>query len=98
MKRLSKLVLAATIGFGIAAATAEAQAAGYGCFKVTASSLNIRARPYSSAEVIGTAYKGEILIKRKALCTLRGFWCAVRKGGIEGYADKANMEKLKVCP
>jgi hypothetical protein len=98
MKRISKLALAATVGFGLTVAAAEAQAAGYGCFKVTASSLNIRATPHSTAEIIGTAYKGEILIKRKPLCTLRGFWCAVRKGGLDGYADKANMQKLSACP
>jgi hypothetical protein len=100
MKRTSKFALiAAAAGFVLAGTAPDSKAApGYGCFKVTASSLNIRARPYSSAEIIGTASKGEILIKRKQFCTLRGFWCAVRKGGLEGYADKANMEKLAVCP
>ena len=99
MKRVSRLALIAALLGSSFVVTAESQAAtGYGCFKVTASSLNIRARPYASAEVIGTASKGEILIKRKPLCTLRGFWCAVRKGGLDGYADKANMEKLTVCP
>lgn len=75
----------------------DVQAATYGCFKVTASSLNIRARPYSSSDVIGTAYKGDILEKRKLICTPRGFWCAIRKGSLEGYADKSNMIKI-ACP
>jgi hypothetical protein len=78
--------------------SADAQAAPkYGCFKVTVPSLNIRARPYSSADVIGVAHKGDILEKRKLFCTPRGFWCAVRKGTLEGYADKSNLAKLP-CP
>ncbi len=77
---------------------ADAQAANnYGCFKVTASSLNIRARPYSTADVIGVASRGDILEQRKLFCTPRGFWCAIRKGSLEGYADKANMRKIN-CP
>lgn len=75
----------------------EAQAAPYGCFRVTAKHLNIRARPYSSAEVIGVANRGDILEKRKLFCTPRGFWCAIRKGPLEGYADKNNMRKVD-CP
>jgi hypothetical protein len=59
--------------------------------------LNLRARPYSDADVVGTAAKGDILEKRKLFCTPRGYWCAVRKGGVEGYADKAFMEKV-ACP
>jgi hypothetical protein len=69
----------------------------YGCFKVTVPSLNIRSRPYSSADVIGVAHKGDILEKRKLFCTPRGFWCAIRKGSLEGYADKSNMAKI-ACP
>lgn len=78
--------------------SADAQAASkYGCFKVTVPSLNIRARPYSSADVIGVAHRGDILEKRKLFCTPRGFWCAIRKGSLEGYADKSNMAKI-ACP
>lgn len=69
----------------------------YGCFQVVTPTLNIRARPYSNAAVIGTASAGEILEKRKPLCTLRGYWCAVRKGNLEGYADKNFLGKTK-CP
>ncbi len=69
----------------------------YGCFQVVTPSLNIRARPYSDAAVIGTASAGDILEKRKPLCTLRGYWCAVRKGKLEGYADKNFLGKTK-CP
>ena len=75
----------------------EANAATYGCFKVTAKHLNIRARPYSTSGVIGVANRGDILEKRKLLCTPRGFWCAIRKGSLEGYADKSNMRKV-ACP
>jgi hypothetical protein len=93
----SSFVLAAAGLAVFAGFSAEAQAGKYGCFKVTASSLNIRARPYSSAEIIGAASRGDILEKRKMFCTPRGFWCAIRKGSLEGYADKANMRKI-ACP
>jgi hypothetical protein len=69
----------------------------YGCFQVTTPSLNIRERPYSDARVIGTASAGDILEKRKRWCTLRGYWCAVRKGTLEGYADKSFLGTTK-CP
>ena len=69
----------------------------YGCFTVTTPSLNIRARPYGDAAVIGTASAGEILEKRKLFCTPRGYWCAVRKGKLEGYADKNFLGKAS-CP
>ncbi|MCC7250371.1 SH3 domain-containing protein [Hyphomicrobium sp.] len=85
------LLLAA--GFSGGTAT-QAEAATYGCFKVTASSLNIRARPYSTSEVIGVAKRGDVLEKRKLFCTPRGFWCAIRKGSLEGYADKSNLRKV----
>jgi hypothetical protein len=79
-------------------ATAPAQAANnFGCFQVVTPSLNIRARPYSDAKVIGTASAGDVLEKRKPLCTLRGYWCAVRKGTVEGYADKSFLGTTK-CP
>jgi hypothetical protein len=81
----------------IAGLPAPVHAASYGCFRVTVSSLNIRARPYSSAEIIGNASKGDVLEKRKLFCTPRGFWCAVRKGTLEGYADKSMMRKI-TCP
>lgn len=69
----------------------------YGCFQVVTPALNIRDRPYSDAKVIGTAVAGDILEKRKRWCTLRGYWCAVRKGTIEGYADKNFLGTTK-CP
>lgn len=86
---------------GLAVLTlADVAAAGknYGCFRVTADEINIRARPYSDASVLGTVSKGAVLEKRKMLCTLRGYWCAVRTGtGIEGYADKSFLDKIS-CP
>ncbi|WP_334146562.1 SH3 domain-containing protein [Hyphomicrobium sp.] len=95
-KSMFALAVAAALAVG-AGAPGEVQAASYGCFKVTASHLNIRDRPYSSAEVIGVVNRGDILEQRKLICTPRGFWCAVRKGSLEGYADKANMRKI-ACP
>ncbi len=69
----------------------------YGCFKVTADALNIRSRPRGSSTVITTAKAGDILEKRKLWCTPRGYWCAVRKGGFAGYADK-NFMQVVPCP
>lgn len=96
---MTRHVLNATAAAGLLLCTVggAAEAATYGCFKVTADTINIRARPYSSAEVIGTAAKGDILEKRKLFCTPRGFWCAIRKGTLEGYADKSFMAKI-ACP
>ena len=98
MTSKSPLMLALAGLVALSGFSAEAQAATkYGCFKVTVPSLNLRARPYSTADVIGVAHKGDILEKRQLFCTPRGFWCAVRKGSLEGYADKSNMAKI-ACP
>lgn len=94
-KSLFALAIATAVAAG--GLSFEARAATYGCFKVTASSVHIRARPYSNADILTTASKGDILEKRKLWCTLRGFWCAVRAGSVDGYADKAFMEKVP-CP
>lgn len=75
-------------------APAQAAPPGHGCFKVTAAVVNIRDGAFSSSNVVGSAGRGEILVKRKRFCTLRGFWCAVRKGSIEGWADTAFMERV----
>ncbi len=97
MTKSSKLAAVAAACLAMAGLVDAAQAATYGCFKVTADSINIRSRPYSDAEVVGSASKGDILEKRKLLCTPRGFWCAIRKGSLEGYADKSFMTKV-ACP
>jgi hypothetical protein len=89
--------LVAAASFASAIGPANAAGKGFGCFLVTASEVNIRERPYSDAKVVGTAVKGDILIKRKMLCTLRGYWCAIRAGSVDGYVDKAFMEKI-TCP
>lgn len=98
MKYFGLLAIAA-LGLAVfpAVMPAPAQASPYGCFLVTAPSLNIRARPYSSSDVIGVAHKGDMLEKRKLICTPRGYWCAIRKGDLEGYADKNFMRRVK-CP
>ena len=89
------------IGFAVTVSAAGAATTttrpAYVCFKVTADEINIRAKPYSTAAVIGSAKRGDILVKRKRWCTLRGFWCAVTKGGLDGYADKSLM-KVAPCP
>jgi hypothetical protein len=93
-------IMLAAVACGVvvlAPARESVAATNYGCFKVKTPSLNIRFRPYSDAQVIGTAEAGDILEKRKRWCTLRGYWCAVRKGTLEGYADKTYLEKVP-CP
>ncbi|HRN89462.1 SH3 domain-containing protein [Hyphomicrobium sp.] len=91
-------IAAAALGLMIFTGSAtEAEASPYGCFVVTTDSLNIRARPRAASDVVGMAKKGDILEKRKLICTPRGFWCAIRKGSIEGYADKNFMRRVK-CP
>ena len=69
----------------------------YGCFKVTAESLNIRAKALSTADVLATARRGDILVKRRRFCALRGYWCPVAFGDSEGWADKAFFEAAP-CP
>ncbi len=100
MKNIARVVIIASAGLLISANAGLADSTSrpkYGCFKVTADSLNIRARPYASSKVIGAASKGDILIKRYRFCTPRGFWCAVTHGDLKGYADKKFMKKT-ACP
>ena len=99
MKTSARGLLVAAAILAVQSAAIEAEAASkYGCFRVSTAAMNIRARPYSDADVIGVATKGDILEKRKFLCTLRGYWCAVRTStGLEGYGDKSLMEKIP-CP
>lgn len=100
MTRKLPSLLAATAVAGLLLASGfatETKAATYGCFQVTTGSLNIRDRPRSNATVIGVASRGEILEKRKLICTPRGYWCAIRKGSLEGYADKNFMRRV-TCP
>lgn len=102
MKTSKIFILAATIFcFALAALSLSANrasAGNYGCFKVVdASSVNIRKRAWSRSEVIGTASRGEVLVKWKAFCALRGFWCPVQKGSIKGHAAKKYLEKVD-CP
>jgi hypothetical protein len=100
-KLLNIALLSAALGFGaVMAVSSPASAADkvYGCYKVIgASSINIRARPFSSSNVIGVARRGQILLKWKRWCTLRGFWCPVQKGSIAGHADKRYLMKV-TCP
>jgi hypothetical protein len=99
MRNVSAALFGATLFAAVLAGAPDPvmAAKNYGCFKVTAPQINIRAKPYSDAEVIGSASKGDILEKRKWFCTPRGYWCAIRKGTLEGYADKNFMEKVG-CP
>ena len=89
--------LAVVLMAAFSAAPAFAAKKGFGCYLVTVDSLNVRERPYSNADVVGVVYKGDILIKRRLFCTLRGFWCAVRAGSMKGYVDKSYIQKI-TCP
>jgi hypothetical protein len=97
IKRVIALVALIAMAIVAGGAMPVEAASKYGCFKVTTDNLNIRDRPYSTAAIIGNAVKGEILEKRKLWCTPRGYWCAVRQGQLEGYADKNFMQKVP-CP
>ncbi len=97
MRKLMAVILFVTFA-ATPAYSATTSRPKWGCFKVTAKGLNIRKRPYSFSKVIGTASRGDILIKRKRWCTPRGFWCAVTtEGGLRGYADKSYINKVP-CP
>lgn len=90
----------AVLASGVALAQAQTvtKRPPYGCFRVTAPEINIRKTAFSSGEVLAQAKRGDILIKRKRFCTLRGFWCAVRTAkGVDGYADKS-LIKVSACP
>jgi len=68
--------------------SAHAQDEGYGYYEVAdAASLNIRARPYMSSEVLTVVQRGDILIKWKPFCSLRP-WCPVQIDDIRGWAGK----------
>jgi hypothetical protein len=99
--RLARGALAGAAALAITAPLASAQTATtrpkYGCFRVTADSLNIRAKALSTANVVGTAKRGDILVKRRRFCALRGYWCPVTFGTAEGWADKAFFETAP-CP
>ena len=70
----------------------------YGCYRVVgADAVNIRARPFSSSDVVGVAERGEILVKWRRWCTLRGFWCPVQRGDLKGHSDKRYLEPI-ACP
>ena len=77
---------------------ANAAPRNYGCYIVTApKSLHIRMKAFSKSPIIGTARHGELLVKWKWLCSLRGYWCPVQKGHIQGHASKQYLTKV-ACP
>lgn len=101
MHKFSLAVLAAAMAVTPILAIQSADAATrpkHGCFKVVTPALNLRDGPYSSSKAIAVVSNGDILIKRRAWCTLRGFWCAVAtEDGIKGYVDK-NFIEIAPCP
>ena len=103
MTKIARALFASTLAVGaLLVGGAEAQTTTtrpkHGCYRVVgADEINIRARPFSKSEVIGTAKRGEIVVKWRGWCTLRGFWCPVEKGGIRGHSDKSYLEPAP-CP
>lgn len=95
---VSSLIMAGGL---VMASHAEAQTTTrpkHGCYRVVgADAINIRARPFSTSAVIGTAGRGDILVKWRSWCTWRGFWCPVQLGGIKGHSDKSYLEPAP-CP
>lgn len=92
---VAALTLAALAATPAAVSAADA---GYGCFRVAGvSSINIRATAWSTAAVVATANRGEVLVKWKRYCAWRGFWCPVEKNGVKGHADKRYLLKV-ACP
>lgn len=81
---------------GSAAIAQSSTRPAFGCFTANAD-LNIRDTAFATGAVIATAQAGDILVKRKRFCTLRGFWCAVSYEGIDGWADKSFMT-VTPCP
>lgn len=102
MRLVSRCAMAAAlVAASLPATGADAQTTTrprHGCYRVVGVDLlNIRARPFSTSAVIGTAARGEFLIKWRGWCTLRGYWCPVQKGGLRGHADKTYL-RVAPCP
>jgi len=77
-----------------AGAQAKSSGASYGCYVVTAEHLNIRARPLSGSAILDSAQRGEVLVKWRRFCALRGIWCPVQKGTAKGYADRSLLRSV----
>jgi hypothetical protein len=76
------------------APSAEALSSRYGCYEVTANSLNIRAKAWSRSKVLAVAKRGGKLAKRRRFCALRGFWCPVTtEDGVDGWAGKRFLKR-----
>jgi hypothetical protein len=70
----------------------------YGCYKVSAKELSLRETAFKTGNVVATVGKGDILVKRRRFCTLRGTWCPVTTiKGVQGFADKS-MIAVAPCP
>lgn len=101
MTKYAALVLMLPVTTGLSATPAEAQTTvrpPYGCFKVTAKSLDLREKSNRNAIVVGTVAKGNILVKAGRFCTAGGNWCFVTtEKGVQGYADKSKIA-IAACP
>jgi hypothetical protein len=96
MKILYSLCAATAALIGVAASSlpADALSSRYGCYEVTAGSLNIRARAWSRSDVLAVARKGDKLAKRRRFCALRGYWCPVTtEDGVKGWAGKQFLKR-----
>ncbi len=98
---LRSLLVGAVAVCGLFAGKADAETTArpkHGCYKVVgADAVNIREKPFSSSDVVGTASRGDVLVKWRRWCTLRGFWCPVQLGEVRGHSDKRFLEPAP-CP
>lgn len=86
------------IGICIIAKGAAAQSSKFGCYKVTAKTLNLRKRAWGKSDIVDVLERGDIVAKRRRFCAIRGFWCPVRtEGDLSGWADKKFLRRVS-CP
>ena len=98
LRRTLSLLVGTLMVFAISVSAAKAAPRNYGCYIVTApKSLHIRMKAFSKSPILGTARHGDLLVKWKWLCSLRGYWCPVQKGRIRGHASKQYLRKV-ACP
>ena len=95
-------VLAFSAATGLGAVIASAQTTStrpaFGCFRVSAKSLDIHEGAASSSAHVATVSRGDLLIKRRRFCGTLIPSCAVKtEKGVEGFAAKGSI-KVAPCP
>lgn len=89
-------VVAALLIIPVAPAPANALESRFGCYRVTAATLNVRKSAWGRSDILATVRRGELVAKRRRFCALRGFWCPIRtKAGIRGWVDKRFVRRAR---